>query len=94
MYCLINIIAIAKSTGRDGWDIQLAREHDKCITNLVGKPEGKRPTAKPGEKGRIIKCILKRQSVKVSTGYIWLRIGTKHANMVIYFWVQKERRIS
>lgn len=86
MYCLTNIIAIAKSTGRDGWDIQLAREHDKCITNLVGKPEGKRPTARPRRKREDNKMHLKETECE-SVNWIHLaqdRDKTcKHGNLLL-----------
>jgi len=41
---------------------------------LVRRPEGKRPFARPGRNGMVMKWILKKWDVGVWTGFIWLRI--------------------
>jgi hypothetical protein len=45
---------------------------------LVGKPEGKRSLGSPRHrwKDKMLQLMLKKQVGKVSTGFIWLRIGT------------------
>jgi len=50
---------------------------EKCIQILVKKPEGERPLGRPSIDGEIIlRRILGKQSEKVWSGFIWLRIGT------------------
>jgi hypothetical protein len=55
------------------------RRDDKYIQHLVGNPEGKRPLLRHmhGWGGKIIlKLALKKQSVRMWTGFIWIRIGS------------------
>jgi hypothetical protein len=50
---------------------------EKCIQNLVGKPEGKNSSKDLGVDGStILEWILGKQGGKLWTGFIWLRIGT------------------
>jgi hypothetical protein len=46
---------------------------------LIGKPEGKRPLGRKAIGvvwGIILKTMLKKQDVKLWTGFIWLKIGS------------------
>jgi hypothetical protein len=53
------------------------REMRNAYRILVGKPEGKRPLARPWRRWKVIlKWIRGKQGGKVWTGIIWLRIGT------------------
>jgi len=52
-------------------------EDEKCYKILVGKPERKWPLETPRHKWKDnIKCVLKRQGMRMKTGFIWLRIGS------------------
>jgi hypothetical protein len=60
------------------WAGQVARTEERIVEYgvLLGKPEGKRPLVRHGQRwGIILKWILRKYDGPW-TGLIWLRIGT------------------
>jgi hypothetical protein len=50
---------------------------EKCVQYFFEKPEGKRHSEDLGVDGRImLEWILGKLGEEVSTGFIWLRVGT------------------
>jgi hypothetical protein len=66
-------------------------EDDKCIQNLIGKPERTRPFARPKHKQYILKQILKKLNVK--DGVHWINVAQERGqwrvlvNTVMKLWV-------
>jgi hypothetical protein len=51
--------------------------NEKCVTDLVGKPEGKRPLRRHKYMWEIIlKWIIRKLGLGIWIGFIWPRIGT------------------
>ena len=78
LYSSPNIIRVIKSR-IIRWVGHVARmgEWRGVYRILVGKHEGKRPLGRHSRKWYVIlKCIFRKQDVRVWSGLIWLRIGT------------------
>jgi len=74
LYSSSDIIQIKKS--RTGHLARMGR-HEKCIENLVGRPQGKNYLENLGVDGGIIlKWIFKKRIGEEWTGLMWLRIKT------------------
>jgi hypothetical protein len=81
LYASPNIIRAIKSR-RMRWAGHVARmENMRCIQNLVGKPEGKRPRGRPRHRWENIRMDPREIGRKLWTGFIWLRIGTSGGHL-------------
>jgi hypothetical protein len=73
LYFSPNTIRVIKSGRmRIGRAYSMHVKHDNVYKNLVGKPEMKSPFTRPEHRWEL-ELILKRQSGKMCTGFIWLK---------------------
>ena len=77
LYSLPNIFRVIKSRiMRRTWHVGRIGERRGLYRVLVGKPEGKRPLARPRSRGEGNRWIFRKWDVGVWSESIWLRIGT------------------
>jgi hypothetical protein len=60
------------------WAVIVTRGRDiiNAYEIVFAKPEAKRPSGRQTYAQIILKCILRKQGMRIWTGFIWLRTGS------------------